>query len=150
MNHVLEAKKKVVNSLSQMERGAGKGQQLGTGCSLQQCTSSSKGGTTLMVPLFIHLFIPLALFLEFIFLLILWEPACQPSQPSQPSNEHLFSFSCAPMILYALEGLDQDLARVASAGPAVFLESAGALPQVCLCRHEPGLCDSGQCPAGQG
>ena len=47
-------------------------------------------------------------------------------------------------------GLDHAWAGMASAGPDMLLDTARALPHVCLSRHEPGLCDSGQCPAGPG
>lgn len=58
MNHVLEAKKDVVNPLSQTDRGAGNGHYPGIGSSLQRDTPDLERGAILMVHLFIHLFTP--------------------------------------------------------------------------------------------
>lgn len=89
-------------------------------------------------------------------LVCLFADSLRTSQPSQPSDEHSFSFSRAPSpgtrgtrVAAWVRRAGPRLARAARAGPDVLCTLQG-LSRVCLCRPEPSLWDSGQRPAGQG
>lgn len=127
MNHVLEAKK-VVNPLSQTERGAGE-RHSPAGSSVtahdQLRGSHSRG-------LFIHLFIDLTLNWEFIYLLMCSFTENQPNPASLPVNISLASPMCLALCPAlgprgktwgcVAEGLDCAQAGMASAGPHMLLD----------------------------
>ena len=148
MNGALEIKI-VVNLLSQTEGSMSKGCSLGMASSLKQHRPCSEGGALLGVHLFIHLF-PEAFTCSFT------ESAA--SLASSP-HKHFCSFSCvhsprdsgdSSMVPRAAEGPGQRPGWRGERGPDVLADITETLPHTCRCRHEPGLCDPGQCPAGQG